>query len=82
MLAMTMRLNDSEDWVVIRDDQGRRLCEISITEVGHGRVVLAYDAPPDVQINRRPLDRKKFPDDYPETDTRHPYDRLKDEGRI
>lgn len=66
MLAMTMRLNNSDDWVVIRDDQGRRLCEISITDIGQSRVVLAYIAPPDVQINRRPLDRKKFPNDYPE----------------
>ncbi len=68
MLVLTMRVNDTEDRVIIRDSDGRKLCEISMQEVKFRRAEIGYESPPDIQINRRPLDRKKYPDDYPEGD--------------
>lgn len=58
MLMLTGRVNES---VVMRDKNGKFLCEVSIALIKPNQVMLGFEAGSDVLINRKIIDERKFP---------------------
>lgn len=68
MMVLKLNTEDSDDWVIVRDRQGNKVCEIRVAETGRTWARLAIDAPREVPVNRKSLDRNKYPNDYQEAE--------------
>ncbi len=68
MLVMSLRTEDTDDDVIIRDASGRKICEVKLIECNRGsRARIGFTADKrEVLINRRSIDRLAYPGDYAE----------------
>lgn len=64
MLVVDFKQNDTDTTVILRDCSGRKICTISMIHIRPGRASVGFEAGPEILINRRVLDREKFPADY------------------
>ena len=61
MLILQIHEKSSEDYVVIRDETGREVCRVFVSEVRGDKARLGFVAPHQIAVNRREIDREKFP---------------------
>jgi hypothetical protein len=63
MLALSCKVGDTDDEVIIRFE-GVKILRVQVLRASSRKVGWAFEAGDELEINRREIDKKKYPGEY------------------